>query len=447
MLRELSVQNLALIEDVHVELEDGYCAWTGETGAGKSLLLTALGLVLGGKASGEMVRSGKDEARAAAVFDVGDAVLKAEIESILGGSLEDDELIITRRITVAGPGQRPRQRAARHRRHAAEAGRVPGRHPRPARGPRLARRVTTARLLDAYGGLGRKGRCLPPGAVRRTKPCAASGKIWSIPPKPGDRERALLEFERDELAAALPKSGEYDELAREAHLLKNADQIRSTAAAGYALLYEADRSAQDLLTRVARSLDPLSEAVTELAVAVSTLERLADETREVAFSLRELAQGWDDDPARLEDLETRMAVYRRLATRFHCTPDELADRLTSSESKLDSIERDDTDLLALDRAAGRGLARIETHGRAAHEGAREARQGLSPGDPGTAEAARSRRPRGCRSPSRHAISATIRSRSRLRNRGPTRSRCCSRRIPARSRDRCARLPRAASSRG
>src|SRR5262249_49424034 len=65
VLRELSVQNLALIEDVHVELQGGYCAWTGETGAGKSLLLTALGLVLGGKASADFVRAGKGEARAA----------------------------------------------------------------------------------------------------------------------------------------------------------------------------------------------------------------------------------------------------------------------------------------------------------------------------------------------------------------------------------------------
>ena len=64
MLRELSVQNLALIEDARVELEPGYCAWTGETGAGKSLLLTALGLVLGGKASAELVRAEKPEARA-----------------------------------------------------------------------------------------------------------------------------------------------------------------------------------------------------------------------------------------------------------------------------------------------------------------------------------------------------------------------------------------------
>ena len=87
MLRELSVQNLALIEDVRVELEGGYCAWTGETGAGKSLLLTALALVLGGKASAEMIRTGKTEARRrAAVFDVDGPALKAEIESTLGGA-------------------------------------------------------------------------------------------------------------------------------------------------------------------------------------------------------------------------------------------------------------------------------------------------------------------------------------------------------------------------
>ena len=100
MLRELSVQNLALIEDVRVELDEGFCAWTGETGAGKSLLLTALSLVLGGKASAELVRAGKAEARAAAVFEVEDAALRREIETILGGPLEDDSLIITRRVSA-----------------------------------------------------------------------------------------------------------------------------------------------------------------------------------------------------------------------------------------------------------------------------------------------------------------------------------------------------------
>src|SRR4051794_21303395 len=88
VLRELSVQNLALIEDIHVELQAGYCAWTGETGAGKSLLLTALGLVLGGKASAHLVRAGRAEARAAAVFEVREPSLRAEIETLLGGPLD-----------------------------------------------------------------------------------------------------------------------------------------------------------------------------------------------------------------------------------------------------------------------------------------------------------------------------------------------------------------------
>ena len=102
MLRELSVQNLALIEDVQVELEDGFCAWTGETGAGKSLLLTALGLVLGGKASADLVRTGKAEARAAAVFEIDDKALRQELETILGGMLDEETLIITRRVSAQG---------------------------------------------------------------------------------------------------------------------------------------------------------------------------------------------------------------------------------------------------------------------------------------------------------------------------------------------------------
>ena len=75
-----------------------------------------------------------------------------------------------------------------------------------------------------------------------------------------------------------------------AHRQKNAEQIRAAAASGYSCLYEADRSAQELLSRVARTLEPLTRAAPELAEAALTLERLADETREVAFTLRDLGQ-------------------------------------------------------------------------------------------------------------------------------------------------------------
>jgi DNA repair protein RecN (Recombination protein N) len=347
VLRELSVQNLALIEDARVELEPGYCAWTGETGAGKSLLLTALGLVLGGKASAELVRQGCGEARASAVFELADARLRSDIETILGAEIEDEQLILSRRISMQGKGQ-------------AHANGMPvAVATLRALGPRLidvhGQREGHALLepdrqrdwLDAFAGLGEtlaKYRS----ARQRFDDLRRHRAALIEAADRRERERALLVFERDELAALEPRPGEPDDLAQEAHRLANVEALREAAGEGYALLYEADRSAQSLLQKVARRLDGMSEAVTEFADAASELERLADETREIAYSLRRLGQGWDDDPERLEEVETRLAEYRRLASRFRCAPDELAARRESIESQLAAIERDDADLAALD---------------------------------------------------------------------------------------------------
>ena len=388
MLRELSVQNLALIEDVHVALEGGYCVWTGETGAGKSLLLTALGLVLGGKAAAEMIRSGKAEARAAAVFEI-DRTRDEGRDRRHSGRLDRrrraDHHPPDHRTR---PRQRPRQRPAGDREHTAKAGGVPGRYPRPARRARLLDPARQRDLLDAYGGLVPKLAAYSAARqAHETLRLKRQALIESVEFR--ERERALLEYERDELAAAEPKAGEYAELAREANLLRNAGQIRSTAAAGYSLLYEADRSAQDVLSRVARSLEPLCDAADELGAAVSTLERLADETREVAYSLRGLAEGWGEDPARLESLENRMALYRRLATRFHCSGDDLAERLASTELKLERIGRDDSELESLEKPLALAWAALKREASALSE-APEARQGISARYPETTRSARAR---------------------------------------------------------
>src|SRR5215204_4795702 len=102
MLRELSVQNLALIEDVRVELQPGFCAWTGETGAGKSLLLGGLNLLLGERGSAEAVRSGAEELRVTGLFDVTRPELRAALEAVLGEPLDDDSLILSRKLNRAG---------------------------------------------------------------------------------------------------------------------------------------------------------------------------------------------------------------------------------------------------------------------------------------------------------------------------------------------------------
>ncbi len=348
MLRELSVQNLALIEDARVELREGYCAWTGETGAGKSLLLTALGLVLGGKASAELVRDGKDEARAAAVFDLSaDDELRAEVEGILGGPIDDDQLIVTRRI-----GENGRSSAhanglpvpvATLKRLAPRLIDVHGQHETQT----LLDPDRQRSLLDAYGGLERVVAAYQ--EARSTHEAIRKRRLALIDAADRRRrERELLEFERDELASAEPKPGEYDDLNREARRLAGAESIREAAAEGFALLYEADRSAQAMIGKVARRLEPLGEAVPELGEAAATLGRLADEAREVAYMLRDLADESGEDPGRLEQLEARLALYRKLSQRFRCEPDGLAARWDEVEDQLATIERDEADLQQLD---------------------------------------------------------------------------------------------------
>src|SRR5262249_15091644 len=102
MLRELAVQNLALIEDARVELQPGFCAWTGETGAGKTLLLEALGLLLGERSSSELLRAGAEELRLTGRFELLGAELRGDMERILGTALEDDQVILSRRLTRTG---------------------------------------------------------------------------------------------------------------------------------------------------------------------------------------------------------------------------------------------------------------------------------------------------------------------------------------------------------
>src|SRR5437588_12152499 len=102
MLRELWVQNLALIEDVRVELSNGFCAWTGETGAGKSLLLGALGLLLGERGSSDLLRSGAEELRVTGRFELANPDIRREIEQVLGTALEDGEVILSRRLNRSG---------------------------------------------------------------------------------------------------------------------------------------------------------------------------------------------------------------------------------------------------------------------------------------------------------------------------------------------------------
>ncbi len=347
VLRELSVQNLALIEDVRIEIQGGYCAWTGETGAGKSLLLTALGLVLGGKASADLVRSGKEEARAAAVFEIQEPNVRADVEALLGGPIDDDQLILTRRISAQGRGAAHANGlpvpVATLRKLGQRLIDVHGQHETQT----LLDPDRQRTLLDTYGELVplllnyQKCRSLHEGLRKRRLALIEAAEERR-------RELALLTFERDELAAAEPKPGEYVELHREAQRLANAEALREAVNEGHHLLYEADQSVQTLLKRVARKLEPLAGSIPEFAEAAETLHRLAEETKEVAYGLRDFGADQADAPGRLDAIESRLALYRKLASRFRCEPNDLAARQEAIEERLAQFDQEEADLAQLD---------------------------------------------------------------------------------------------------
>ena len=450
MLRELSVQNLALIEDVHVELEEGYCAWTGETGAGKSLLLTALGLVLGGKASADLVRVGQDRgAGGGGLRGRRTRACGPRSRRSCGGPLDDDALIVTRRISAQGRGAAHVNglpvTVATLQKLGERLIDIHGQH----EGRALLDPDRQRELLDAYGGLGdrlaayrsaragaRRAAAQAAGADRLGRGAGgASGRCWSSSatswPPPTRRP------------------GEYDELTREAHRLANAEQLRDRrrrglrpALRGRPLGAGAARSGSR--GRSSRSPRRSPSSPRPSATSNGWPTRPARSPTPSATS----AEGWDDDPARLEEVEARLALYRRLAARFHCTPDELAARRAATEAQLAAIEQDDADLLGLDAPAGRGLGRAEAGRRRRSPAARrKTAKDVRQGDPGAAQAAgpgrgaadgRGRDPRAGRRPDRAAARPS---------RAPTASRCSSRPTPARSPARCARSPRAASCRG
>src|SRR5437868_5151285 len=221
MIRELFVQNLALIEDVRVELQPGFCAWTGETGAGKSLLLGGLGLLLGERGSSDLIRSGADELRVTGRFEMDDAPVKEAVERILSAPLEENELILSRRLSRSGRSQA----YVNDQPVAVGTLKQIGNLLVDLHGQResqsLLEPAYQLQVLDAYGHL----EALRQGYLdraARVRDLRKRFQTLSAARQQRQRELALLRFEREELDEASLEPGELAELTLERERLANA---------------------------------------------------------------------------------------------------------------------------------------------------------------------------------------------------------------------------------
>jgi DNA repair protein RecN (Recombination protein N) len=347
MLCELAVQNLALIEDVRVELRPGFGAWTGETGAGKSLLLGALGLLLGERGSADLVRTGADELRVTGRFELLRPELHEEVERILGTPLEDDQLILSRRLSRAG-----RSYAYANDQPVALATlRALGEILVDIHGQReshsLLQPAYQLRLLDGFGKLEPQRQHFAD-LADRVRSLRRQFRSLSEQRQQRQRELSLLRFERDELDQAALQPGEVTELQKERERLMHAQSLQAFAASGCGLLYDDEGSVAEQLGKLAREVHHWAAMDGALAEVARRLDTLTPEVRDVAETLRDLGQGYESDPARLEDVERRLQLLRRLEKKYGKSADELIAYRATLEEQETTLTRQEDDLATVE---------------------------------------------------------------------------------------------------
>mgnify|MGYP006189817305 FL=1 len=350
MLTGLSIRDVVLIEALDLEFANGLGVLTGETGAGKSILLDAVGLALGARADSGLVRAGADKAQVTASFDA-----PANVVALLGDNdieIDIGEPLLIRRSVNADGGSKAFINdqpcsAALLRDVGASVVEIHGQHDdRGLLNPRGHRA-----LLDAFG------RC-------DTATVAANFTSWHEAKVRLDiarealenaaRDQEWLEHAVAELAAFNPQPGEEEELAGERSDMQKGERIAEDLKAVLES-FDGPKSGLALIRSAARKLDRLADAHPLLAEALTSLDRAVIEASEAEDKLNAAARAIEYEPARLDEIEERLFELRALARKHNVAPDgiiALQERLTA---QLQSIE-----------AGGEGLALLEAEVSAKH---------------------------------------------------------------------------------
>ncbi|MDX1931592.1 MAG: DNA repair protein RecN [Capsulimonadales bacterium] len=373
MLTELSVENFALVEKLRLSFGPGLNLLTGETGAGKSILLDALGMALGERTGGDSVRHGADRARVEAVFAVDeqdtrllDALRQAGIEP------EDGLLLLSRELTAAGKSSvRINGRPATvsmlkslgdvlvdiHGQHEHQSLLAVERH---------------GDILDAW--------CGPEAAALKASVAAAHADAQAAARelaalRQDARERArtldLLAFQRDEIDNADPKPEEEETLAGERSRLANAERLHSAASGAYAALYggaagNARGGRGGKMTLAAEgggALDALSTAVSEIEHAVRLDERLATlleslqnalyAAEDAAREVRDYRDGIEFNPQRLEEIENRLDLLKTLKRKYGDTVADVLRYRQEIGERLETLENAEERIAVLEETVAR----------------------------------------------------------------------------------------------
>lgn len=321
MLRELHIRDLGVIEDATLSLHPGLTVVTGETGAGKTMVVTGLGLVLGGRADADLVRTGSDEAVVEAEVELAEDHPARGTAAQAGGIADEPELLLSRTISAAG-----RSRAHVGGRRApigvlSDLGEglvaVHGQ----ADQWRLKRPAQHRALLDAFGGDEVSSAAAEVAAAFREWQ-QAKGELAHL--VEGERARLqeieLLTHQLEQIDAVDPQPGEDTDLAHEAERLGHAEELRTGADTAHRLLSDPDSfDGDDVVGRLARAADEVARLAEHDPQLWQLQQRLAEVgvlTSELATDLSAYAADIEADPARLATTQSRVAALRELTRRY-----------------------------------------------------------------------------------------------------------------------------------
>jgi DNA repair protein RecN (Recombination protein N) len=332
MLRLLRIRNLAVIEAVEVELEPGFNVLTGETGAGKSILVEAVGLLLGARASADLVRTGEVQATIEAIFE----------------DPNGDETIVRREVTSQG-----RSRSYINGTLATAGGlrelsdrlvELHGQHEHQS----LLDPLSHLPLLDESGRL---GPLVPPvaGAWTSMKLLREQRDRARMDGREKAARLELIAFQLGEIEKAALRPGEDEELATTKQVLANAERIQRLCEESYAALYESDQAVLSGLAQVWKRVAELAVIEPQFADQLESRDAIKSQLEDLAFLLRRYGDEIDASPARLQQVEDRLALIERLKRKYGPTLQDVIatgaalarerELLTDSEEAADDLDR------------------------------------------------------------------------------------------------------------
>ena len=329
MIRFLSVSHLAVIDRLELEFASGLNVLTGETGAGKSILVGAVGLLVGGRASADLVRTGEDTATVQAVFeksDGGEVIVRREISSQGRSRAFVDGALVTSGALRDAAGAL----VDLHGQHEHQVLLDPAAH---------------LDLLDEFSGL-----------TSSRDAVAAAFHLWqqvrderarlAASEQQKSSRAEFLAFQLAEIDKAAPQAGEDEELTTTRQVLANADRLQRLCAEAYTALYDGDNAALPALAATWKRVGELAGLDPKFAPYLESRESIKPQLEDLAFFLRSYSENIDASPARLQEIEDRLALLERLKKKHGPALSDVIAKATALRRELHDIEH------ATERAAG-----------------------------------------------------------------------------------------------